>query len=112
MTSDGWRNKKKRSYHNFILVAPNGPIFLHLRDVTGQAGNAKGIAEEFKDVFAALDKAVYDRIVIGCTDTPSANVSAWKSLEAAHPKQIWIGCMAHEIIEIIIISHSVYYSIH
>ena len=97
VTSDGWRNKKKRSYHNFILVAPNGPIFLNLKDVTGQAGNAKAIAEEFEDVFTALDKAVYDRIVIGCTDTPSANVSAWKSLEAAHPKQIWVGCMAHEL---------------
>ena len=28
ITSDGWRNKKRRSYHNFILVAANGPIFL------------------------------------------------------------------------------------
>ena len=37
VTSDGWRNKKRRSYHNFILVAANGPIFLSLKDVTGQA---------------------------------------------------------------------------
>ena len=95
--SDGWRNKKRRSYHNFILVAANGPIFLSLKDVTGQAGTAKAITDEFSEVFETLDESVYDRIVIGCTDTPSANVSAWKSLEAAHPKQIWIGCMAHEL---------------
>ena len=41
VTSDGWRNKKRRSYHNFILVAANGPIFLSLKDVTGQAGTAE-----------------------------------------------------------------------
>ena len=48
--------------------------------VTGQAGNAKAITEEFNEVFKGLDEAIYDRIVIGCTDTPSANVSAWASL--------------------------------
>jgi hypothetical protein len=68
-----------------------------LKDVTGQAGTAKAISDEFSEVFETLDESVYDRIVIGCTDTPSANVSAWKSLEAAHPKQIWIGCMAHDL---------------
>jgi hypothetical protein len=94
-TSDGWRNKKRRSYHNFILVAANGPIFLSLKDVTWKAGTAKAISEVFET--RALDESVYDRIGIGCTDMPSANVSAWKSLEAAHPKQIWIGCMAHEL---------------
>ena len=97
VTSDGWRNKKRRSYHNFILVAPNGPIFLHLKDATGEAGTAKAITAEFTEVFKGLDDTVYNRIVIGCTDTPSANVSAWKSLEKAHPKQLWIGCMAHEL---------------
>jgi hypothetical protein len=97
ITSDGWRNKKRRSYHNFILVAANGPIFLSLKDVTGQAGTAKAISDEFDEVFETLDHDVYARIVIGCTDTPSANVSAWKNLEASHPKQIWIGCMAHEL---------------
>ena len=97
VTSDGWRNKARRSYHNFILVAANGPIFLKLRDVTGHAGNAKAISDEFSDVFETLDESVYGRIVIGCTDTPSANVAAWKLLETAHPKQIWIGCMAHEL---------------
>ena len=74
VTSDGWRNKARRSYHNFILVAANGPIFLKLKDVTGQAGNAKAISDEFTEVFATLDESVYSRIVIGCTDTPSANV--------------------------------------
>ena len=77
-----------------------------MKDVTGQAGTAKAvksyhISDEFSEVFETLDESVYARIVIGCTDTPSANVSAWKSLEAAHPKQMWIGCMhgcmAHEI---------------
>ena len=78
-------------------MAANGPIFLSLKDVTGQAGTAKAISDEFDEVFETLDHDVYARIVIGCTDTPSANVSAWKNLEASHPKQIWIGCMAHEL---------------
>ena len=97
VTLDGWRNKKRRSYHNFILVAANGPIVLSLKDVTGQAGTAKAISDEFSEVFETLDESVYARIVIGCTATPSANVLAWGNLEAAHPKQIWIGCMAHEL---------------
>ena len=96
-TSDGWRNKKRRSYHNFILVSSAGPIFLALKDVTGQAGNAVAIHDEFVDLFSTLDPAVVERIVVGCTDTPSSNVAAWKKLEATFPQQIWMGCMAHEI---------------
>ena len=76
VTSDGWRNKARRSYHSSILVAANGPIFLKLKDVTGHAGNAKAISDEFSDVFETLDESVYSCIVIGCTDTPSAIVAA------------------------------------
>ena len=48
-------------------------------------------------LFSTLDPAVVERIVVGCTDTPSSNVAAWKKLEATFPQQIWMGCMAHEI---------------
>ena len=78
-------------------MAANSPIFVSLKDVTGQAVTAKAISDEFDEVFKTLDEDVYARIVIGCTDSPSTNVSAWKNLEASHPKQTWIGCMAHEL---------------
>ena len=61
------------------------------------AGTAKAISDEFDEVFETLDEDGYARIVIGCIDTPSTNVLAWKNLEAAHSKQIWIGCMADEL---------------
>ena len=96
-TSDGWRNKARRSYHNYILVTSAGPIFLALKDMTGEAGDAKAIHDEFVELFATLDPAVVERIVIGCADTPSSNVAAWKQLEATFPKQVWMGCMAHEL---------------
>jgi hypothetical protein len=54
VTSDGWRNKKRRSYHNFILVAANGPIFLSLKDVTGQAGTAKAVKSYQRRVLRGL----------------------------------------------------------
>ena len=97
VTSDGWRNNKRRQYHNFILVAATGPIYLSLKDVTGQSGNAQAIHDEFVDLFETLPVDIVARIVIGCTDTPSANVSAWNKLETTFPNQVWIGCMAHEI---------------
>ena len=96
-TSDGWRNKARRSYHNYILVSSAGPIFLALNDVTGEAGDAKAIHDEFVELFATLSPDIVERIVIGCTDTPSSNVAAWKQLEATFPKQVWMGCMAHEL---------------
>jgi hypothetical protein len=76
VTSDGWRNHNRRQYHNFILVAATGPIYLGLKDVSGEAGNAQAIHDEFVDLFDTLDNDIVLRIVIGCTDTPSANVSA------------------------------------
>ena len=40
VTSDGWRNHNRRQYHNFILVAATGPIYLGSKDVSGESGNA------------------------------------------------------------------------
>lgn len=96
-TTDGWKNKRKHSYHNCLLLTPSGPIFLGLKDVTGESGTAVAVHEEIEEVFASLDTDILRRILIGVTDTPSVNRSAWKLLEAAHPNQVWIGCMAHEI---------------
>ena len=73
MTSDGWRNHNRRQYHNFILVAASGPIYLGLKDVSGESGNAQAIHDEFVHLFATLDNDIVQRIIIGCTDTPSAN---------------------------------------
>jgi hypothetical protein len=97
VTSDGWRNHNRRQYHNFILVAASGPIYLGLKDVSGESGNAQAIHDEFVDLFETLANDIVLRIIIGCTDTPSANVSAWKKLEVTFPNQLWIGCMAHEL---------------
>jgi hypothetical protein len=55
------------------------------------------IHEEVVEVYGTLDPAVVARIVIGCTDTPSANVSSWVLLEETFPTQVWMGCMNHEL---------------
>lgn len=96
-TSDGWKNKKRRTYHNYLLVVPSGPIFLALCDMTGESGTGVAIHDEVKTVFDSLDESVVSRIVIGCTDTPSANRVSWRLLTATYPRQVWIGCMAHEL---------------
>jgi hypothetical protein len=98
--SDGWRNKRKRSYHNYILISTAGPIFLSLSDHTGLSGTAQAIHDEVEEVFSQLEvdhPGITLRIVIGCTDTPSANRSSWKLLRLTFPRMIWMGCMAHEL---------------
>jgi hypothetical protein len=99
-TTDGWRNKRKRSYHNHILVSTAGPIFLFLADHTGESGSAVAIHDEIQTVFDSLESdvvGIIDRIVIICTDTPSANRSAWKLLRLTYPTKVCMGCMAHEL---------------
>ena len=95
--SDGWRSKRKRKYHNFILLTPDGPVFLEMRDVTGNSGSAEAIADEIEEVINKLDPEVRDNLILGLTDTPSANRAAWKLLEERFPGTIWAGCMAHEV---------------
>ena len=55
VTSDGWRNHNRRQYHDFILVAASGPIYLGLKDndehaqdncISGESGNAQAIHDE------------------------------------------------------------------
>jgi hypothetical protein len=98
--TDGWRNKRKRSYHNHILISTAGPIFLFLADHTGQSGTAVAIHDEIQTVFDSLESdlaGIIDRIVIICTDTPSANRSSWKLLRLSYPTKVCMGCMAHEL---------------
>lgn len=97
ITSDGWRSVSKRQYHNFILVSVEGPIFLGLVEVTGHGGTGQDIKDQFEEQYKLLGNDLVQRIIIGVTDTPSANRKAWKLLETAHPKQFWIGCAAHEV---------------
>ena len=96
-TSDGWRNRQRHSYHNYLLSTVAGPVFLALVDRTGEPGTGAAIHEELKTVIDSMDPEIRDQIVIGCTDTPSSNRKAWKLLRETYPKQLWIGCMAHEI---------------
>lgn len=44
-----------------------------------------------------LPPKIRSRIILGVTDTPTANQKAWRLLEATFPKQIWVGCAAHEV---------------
>lgn len=97
ITSDGWRSCAKRQYHNYILVSVEGPIYLGVTEVTGEGGTGKDIHDQFKLQFDQLGEDVLKNILIGVTDTPSANRKAWRLLEATYPKQIWIGCATHEV---------------
>lgn len=97
ITSDGWRSCAKRNYHNYLLVSVEGPIYLHLEEVTGAGGSGDDVAAGFEKCFNGLDPEVFKSILLGVTDTPSANRKAWRLLEAHHPKQIWVGCGAHEV---------------
>lgn len=97
ITSDGWRSIAKKNYHNYILVSVEGPIFVSMVETTGDGGTGEYIHKEFEKQFDKLGKDITGSIVLGITDTPSANRKAWRLLEASHPKQIWLGCGAHEI---------------
>ena len=97
ITSDGWRSCQKRNYHNYILLSVEGPIFLNLEDTTGQPGAGTDVAAGFEEKFTQLGVSMTSDVMLGITDTPSVNQKAWRLLEAAHPKQIWVGCAAHEV---------------
>ena len=95
ITSDGWRSVAKRNYHNYILLSVEGPIFLSLVEVTGEGGTGEDVEKSFEAQFRKL-QAIEDRnatdvvkhILLGITDTPSANRKAWRLLESSHPKQL------------------------
>lgn len=102
--SDGWRSVAKRNYHNYILLSVEGAIFLNLVEVTGEGGRGEDVQEGFEEQFEKLkvtevrtNTQVVKHILLGITDTPSANRKAWRMLEASHPKQFWLGCAAHEV---------------
>ena len=97
LTGDGYRSKAKRNYHNFILLTPQGPVFLGLKDVTGEGGCAEDVFDEFVEILEGLGGEVTDAVMLGILDTPSVNVKAWKLLMKKYPTQVWMGCMAHEI---------------
>lgn len=97
LTSDGWRSSAKRQYHNYILLSVEGPIFLSLEEVTGRGGTGDDVKDGFERQMNKLDSEVSKSILLGVTDTPTANQKAWRLLEAAYPKQFWVGCAAHEV---------------
>lgn len=97
VTSDGWRSVAKRQYHNYILISAEGPIFVELNEVTGQGGTGEDVHMGFEAVFERLGPEITSQVVLGVTDTPSANKKAWRLLEVQHPKQLWVGCAAHEV---------------
>ena len=96
LTGDGFTNKRKRHYNNYILTTINGPVYLMLVDKTGEAADANAIADEFKLVIEALPEDVQNGIIAGILDTPSANRKAWGILMKEFPTHYWQGCMAHE----------------
>ena len=91
---DGYKSGNKK-LHNFILLTANGPVYLGMSEGAGGSGGA--VYSEFKAVIDELDAEIGGAVVLGITDTPSANRKAWKLLMAEYPRQFWIGCMAHEI---------------
>ena len=53
--TDGWKSKRRRTYHNHILVTATGPVFLGLRDETGAGAKAVDIHDEVLSVFDKMD---------------------------------------------------------
>ena len=97
ITGDGYKSHKNNKYNNFILVTAAGPVYLGLRDVTGESGSGEATAEEFSEVLGSLSEAHRNSVILGITDTPSANRKMWKIMMRDQPRQFWIGCMSHEI---------------
>lgn len=91
------RSKTKRQYHNFMVLTPDGPVFLGIKDVTGEGGTSKDVFDEFSTVMESMDPRAKAAVMLGILDTPSVNVKAWKLLMKRYPTQVWMGCMAHEV---------------
>ena len=87
VTSGGWRNHNRRQYHNFIPIAAIGPIYLGLKDVSGEAENAQAIHDEFVDLFATLDNEVVLRISL-VARTRRQPMCQPKKLETTFPNQL------------------------
>jgi hypothetical protein len=52
--SDGWRSKRKKKYHNFVLLTPDGPFFVTMHDGTGESGTGAAMAAEMEAVINQL----------------------------------------------------------
>lgn len=85
ITSDGWRSTARRNYHNYILVGIEGPIFLNLVEVTGVSGSGEDIAKGFEEQLALLGEDITSNIILGITDTPSANRKACRTSTPLDP---------------------------
>ena len=121
-TSDGWRGCNKTGHHNHLLVSCEGPLYLTVRDVTGQRGNADVICDEICIILESLSdvlsiteeeevkilseygggtdpiiKLIEKATMLGVLDTPAANQKASRLIEAKKPHMCWINCMAHEV---------------
>ena len=46
ITGDGYKSTTKRQYHNYMLITAMGPVFLGIKDVTGEGGTGVGGAGE------------------------------------------------------------------
>ena len=84
-------------YQDLLESLAMGPVHLALKDVTGLSQKAEDIRDDFVAIYNSLPAEVQLDVVVGLLDTPSANVKAFRLLEEALPKQVWTGCMAHEI---------------
>ena len=47
LTGYGYKSKKKVKYSNYILLSVDCPLFLGLRDVTGEPGDGEAVFSEF-----------------------------------------------------------------
>lgn len=97
ITSDGWRSVAKRNYHNYILLSVEGAIFISMEETTGAGGTGHDVEISFKAQFDKLGPEITQQVILGVTDTPSANRKSWRLLEARYPTQLWVGCGAHEV---------------
>lgn len=92
LVSDGWTNVQNRAIINFLLVTPDGAMFVDGVDTTGQIKDADFIAIELTKRIESIGS---DNIVQVVTDSAGNCVAARNKLAVKYPSIVFSPCTAH-----------------
>ena len=92
LISDGWTNVQNRPIINFLVVTPDGAMFMDGIDTSGQIKDAEFIAAEVQKRIESLGP---ENVVQVVTDSAGNCVAARQNLAGKFKSVVFSSCAAH-----------------
>ncbi len=92
LVSDGWTSVQNRPIINYLVVTPDGEMFINATDTSGKVKDGKFIAGQIKENIELVGS---DNVVQVVTDSAGNCVAAKKILSDSYPKIVFSPCSAH-----------------